>query len=94
MKMFDRGSSKFLKRLFIKGEKQEMKSLLQDIVQDDSGENLVASSLLEKQRQAYEATLEFLKHFDKTVAMSFVQTNAQLRGELGIFYDKLIEELK
>ena len=51
MKMFDRGSSKFLKRLFIKGEKQEMKSLLQDIVQDDSGENLVASSLLEKQRQ-------------------------------------------
>lgn len=71
-----------------------MKSLLQDIVQDDSGENLVASSLLEKQRQAYEATLEFLKHFDKTVAMSFVQTNAQLRGELGIFYDKLIEELK
>lgn len=71
-----------------------MKSLLQDIVQDDSGENLVASNLLEKQRQAYEATLEFLKHFDKTVAMSFVQTNAQLRGELGIFYDKLIEELK
>lgn len=71
-----------------------MKSLLQDIVQDDSGENLVASSLLEKQRQAYEATVEFLKHFDKTVAMSFVQTNAQLRGELGIFYDKLIEELK
>lgn len=71
-----------------------MKSLLQDIVQDDSGENLVASNLLEKQRQAYEATVEFLKHFDKTVAMSFVQTNAQLRGELGIFYDKLIEELK
>ncbi len=94
MKLFDKCSSKFLKRLFIKGEKQEMKSLLNDIVKDESGENLVASDLVEKQKQAYEATVEFLKHFDKTVAMSFVQTNAQLRGELGIFYDKLIDEIK
>ena len=81
MKMYDRCSSKFLKKLFVKGENNEMK-------------NLVSSNLFEKQKQAYEATVEFLKHFDKTVALSFVQTNAQLRGELGIFYDKLISELQ
>ena len=94
MKMYDRCSSKFLKKLIVKGENNEMKSLLQDIVKDESGKNLVSSNLFEKQKQAYEATVEFLKHFDKTVALSFVQTNAQLRGELGIFYDKLISELQ
>ena len=37
MKMYDRCSSKFLKKLFVKGENNEMKSLLQDIVKDESG---------------------------------------------------------
>lgn len=46
-----------------------------------------------KQKRVYETTLVFLKQFDKEVALSFLATNMQLRGELGIFYEKLLEEL-
>lgn len=46
-----------------------------------------------KQKRVYETTLAFLKQFDKEVALSFLATNMQLRGELGIFYEKLLEEL-
>ena len=88
MILYDRDSSKFLQRLFMKGEKRAMKSLLQQITLDDKDDNLIKSDLVAKQEQAYKATLEFLKHFDKAVALSFVQTNGQLRGELGAFYDK------
>ncbi len=55
--------------------------------------NEEAVDLYVKQKKAYEITLAFLKQFDREVALSFLATNLQLRGELGVFYDHLLEEL-
>ena len=57
------------------------------------GGSLTPREAYNKQKRVYETTLAFLKQFDKEVALSFLATNMQLRGELGILYEKLLEEL-
>ena len=95
MILIDRCSSSFLKRLSLRGEKIEMNSLINQIKKNDSGDenNLVSSDLFNEQLHIYNVTLNFLKNFDKEVALSFLETNGQFRGMLGIFYDKLVREL-
>ena len=69
---------------------KNLKSDKSDLIEYASEEDV---ELFSKQKKAYETTLNFLKQFDREVALSFLATNMQLRGELGMFYDYLLEEL-
>ena len=90
----------FLNELKNKGEKTVMKDYISNLKDDDKKSELVEfineedMNAYNRQKQVYEKTLAFLKQFDREVALSFLATNMQLRGELGIFYEKLLEELE
>ncbi len=99
MKKFDPKYYLFLNKLQAKGEKLIMDNYISNLKNDDKKSELVEFAseknikAYNKQKQVYEKTLAFLKQFDREVALSFLATNMQLRGELGIFYEKLLEEL-
>lgn len=97
MKKFDPKHYIFLNKISRKGEVMAMDNFISNL-NDDKSELIELASqedveAYNKQKRVYETTLAFLKQFDKEVALSFLTTNMQLRGELGIFYEKLLEEL-
>ncbi len=97
MKKIDPKHYIFLNKISRKGEVMVMDNFISNL-NDDKSELIELASqedveAYNKQRRVYETTLAFLKQFDKEVALSFLATNMQLRGELGIFYEKLLEEL-
>lgn len=97
MILFDHKHYLTLNKISLKGESKAMSDYIEDLKNDKSELIEYASEedveLFSKQKKAYDITLNFLKQFDREVALSFLATNMQLRGELGIFYDYLLEEL-
>ncbi len=98
MIIFDKKHYLFLHKTFLKGEIGAMNKFVSKL--DDDKDELIEFAdkedldLYAKQKQVYEVTLKFLKQFDKEVALSFLVTNMQIRGELGVFYEKLLEDLR
>ncbi len=99
MLKFDQKHYLFLNKVKNEGEKIAMNNYISSLKDDDKKSELIEFvneedvKAYNKQKQVYEKTLAFLKQFDREVALSFLATNMQLRGELGIFYEKLLEEL-
>lgn len=99
MLKFDPKHYLFLNKVKNEGEKIAMNNYISSLKDDDKKSELIEFvneedvKAYNKQKQVYEKTLAFLKQFDREVALSFLATNMQLRGELGIFYEKLLEEL-
>lgn len=97
MILFDHKHYLMLNKISLKGESRAMSNFIKNLKSDKSDLIEYASEedveLFSKQKKAYDITLNFLKQFDREVALSFLATNMQLRGELGMFYDYLLEEL-
>ena len=68
-----------------------MKKLIDEIEIDENG---ALSPTYASQQNMFEKTLEFLKMFDKSVAISFLRLNPSIEKSLGSFYGKLLEELE
>ena len=68
-----------------------MKKIIDEIQTDENG---VSSPTYDSQQKMFEKTLEFLKMFDRSVAISFLRLNPSLEKSLGSFYSTLLQELE